>query len=393
MRVAEEANLRGINFVCTRSDLRDFKCTGPRFCVIARHSERLGWFVSVANVRECDEFGGEYGGSVVDMDTVPEKLTSPFRTKWIVPLILPIIVDTPDISNKNLRQAMSAYGKEHSLADSILQEARTEAKVQLFGIAEENVKYAEGMKSELEKDGHIVELMYTTRKETIRNVEHLVATNGTLDRDERSQFWSKWKTENYALLDNQLGFKTQAKQFVHGVFFMASFSQKTVPELQTLFMADACHLNFGKNTMFTCYGITANANMSPVGFAIIFGNENGDSWKEFWRYIVKTHPSINRADVTIVTDQDKGSMGAIEEILPAVGHFFCAWHRRKNIIKQCGGSSGRVPYSALWVYNKLMEFRSVEHFNKLRDRYFNLMDSRDLRYLNNILDHAQYPVK
>ena len=62
LRVAEEANLRGINFVCTRSDLRDFKCTGPRFCVIARHSERLGWLVSVANIRECDEFGGEHGG-------------------------------------------------------------------------------------------------------------------------------------------------------------------------------------------------------------------------------------------------------------------------------------------------------------------------------------------
>jgi len=93
------------------------------------------------------------------------------------------------------------------------------------------------------------------------------------------------------------------------------------------------------------------------------------------------HPSINRADVTIVTDQDKGSMGAIEEILLAAGHFFCAWHRRKNIIKQCGGSSGRVPYSALWVYNKLIECRSVEHFNKLRDRYFPLMDRRDLQYL------------
>jgi hypothetical protein len=86
-------------------------------------------------------------------------------------------------------------------------------------------------------------------------------------------------------------------------------------------------------------------------------------------------------------------MGAIEEILPAVGHFFCAWHRRKNIIKQCGGSSGRVPYSALWVYNKLIECRSVEHFNKLRNQYFPLMDHRDLQYLNNIDDHAQYPVK
>jgi hypothetical protein len=403
LRVAEEANLRGINFVCTRSDLRDFKCYGPRFCVIARHSERHGWHVSVANVRECDEFGGEYGG-VVDVDAGPEKLTSPFRTKWIVPLIMSIIVDSPAISNKNLRHALSAYGKEHSLTDSILQEARTDAKAQLFGSAEENVKYAEGMKAELEKDGHIVKLIYTNRKATLRTVEQLVvgeellrlknATNGTLDRDERHQFWSKWKSDNYALLVNQLGYKSQdSTRFLHGVFFTPSFTQKTVPELQTLFTADACHLNFGKYTMFTCYGITANANMSPVGFAIIFGNENGASWKEFWRFIVQTHPSINRANVTIVTDQDKGSMGAIEEILPAVGHFFCAWHRRKNIIKQCGGSSGRIPYSALWVYNKLIECRSVEHFNKLRDRYFPLMDRRDLQYINNIEDTAQYPVK
>jgi len=164
LRVAEEANLRGINFVCARSDLREIKCTGPRFCVIARHSERLGWFVSVANILECDEFGGEGGGCVVDMDAVPAKRTSPFRTKWIVPLILSIIVDSPTISNKNLRHALSAYGKKHLLTDSILQEARTDAKAQLFGIAADNVKYAEGMKLELEKDGHIVELMYMSRK-------------------------------------------------------------------------------------------------------------------------------------------------------------------------------------------------------------------------------------
>jgi hypothetical protein len=84
MRVVKEANLQGINFVCTRSDLRDFKCTGPRFCVIGRHLERLGWLVSVANIHECDEFGGD----VVDVDPILEKFTLPFRTKWIVPLIL-----------------------------------------------------------------------------------------------------------------------------------------------------------------------------------------------------------------------------------------------------------------------------------------------------------------
>ena len=145
LHVAEEANLRGINFVCTQSDLRDFKCAGPRFSVIARHLEHLGWHVSVANVCECDEFGG----SVADVDALPEKLTLPFWTKWIVLLILLIIVDTSTIPNKNLRQALSAYGKEHSLTNLILQEARTKAKAQLFGIAKDNVKYAEGMKSEL----------------------------------------------------------------------------------------------------------------------------------------------------------------------------------------------------------------------------------------------------
>ncbi len=39
MRVAKEANLCGINFVCKQSDIQDFKCTNVRFCVIAHQSE------------------------------------------------------------------------------------------------------------------------------------------------------------------------------------------------------------------------------------------------------------------------------------------------------------------------------------------------------------------
>jgi hypothetical protein len=79
-----------------------------------------------------------------------------------------------------------------------LQEARTEAKAQLFGVAEDNVKFAEGMKSELEKEGHVVELVYTNRKDTLKNIERLVVgeelirvkneTNGSLGKEERRQF-------------------------------------------------------------------------------------------------------------------------------------------------------------------------------------------------------------
>ena len=243
------------------------------------------------------------------------------------------------------------------------------------------MKFAEGMKSELEKEGHVAELVYTSRKETLKNVERLVVgeelirlkneTSGCLDREERRQFWSQWKMDHYALLVNQLGFKTQDSQFFHGVFFTPSFTKTTVPKLQTLFMADACHLNFGKYTLFACYGVTANANMSPVGFAIIFGNENGASWKEFWGFIHRTHPTMNRLNVTIVTDQDKGIMGAIAEVMTDCGHFFCAWHRRQ----------------------RLTECRSVDHFDHLCERYFPLMNPTDLQYLNKVNDASQYAVK
>jgi hypothetical protein len=86
-------------------------------------------------------------------------------------------------------------------------------------------------------------------------------------------------------------------------------------------------------------------------------------------------------------------MGAISAVMKDCGHFFCAWHHWQNIIKQCGGSIGQVPYSALWVYNRLMECRSVDHFNKLCERYFPHMNSKDLQYLNNVDDASQYTVK
>jgi hypothetical protein len=223
-----------------------------------------------------------------------------------------------------------------------LQEARTEAKSQLFGKSEENVQYTEGMKTYLERSGHIVKLGYTSRKETVWNVEHLVVSkdllrlkakdNSTLDKEGRSAYLNTWKKENYNLLVNQLGYKTSEGHFLHGVFYAPSFSKATVPELQTVFMADACHLNFGKYTMLLCYGVTANANMLPVGFVINFGNENASSWKEFWRFILCTHPLIDRGEATIISDQDKGIKSAIKEVLQSVGHFFCSWHRCKNIV-------------------------------------------------------------
>jgi hypothetical protein len=279
--------------------------------------------------------------------------------------------------NKNLKQFLSVYGKDHVLSDSILQEARSEAKAQLFGEADKNFQYSEGTKTYLQRSGHTVELKYTSRKETLCNIERLVVSeellhlkakdNSTLNKEGRRRFWDNWKEENYDLLVNQLGYKTAKGCFLHGEFYAPSFSKATVPELQTVFMAYACHLNFGKYTMFSCYGVTASSYMLPVDFTIIFGNENALGWKEFWQFILCMHPSINRGDVTIIFDQDKGIKSTIKDVLQSVGHFVCSWHRGKNIILQCGGAGGQVPYTALWLFNKLSECQSVAQWERERD--------------------------
>ncbi len=71
--------------------------------------------------------------------------------------------------------------------------------------------------------------------------------------------------------------------------------------------------------------------------------------------------------MTVITNQDKGIKSAIKEVPGLVGHFFCSRHRWKNIILQFGGAGGQVPYTALWLYNKLSERRLVVQWKREGD--------------------------
>ncbi len=228
--------------------------------------------------------------------------------------------------------------------------------------------------NELKAQGHIVHMKFTTRRETLKNIDRLVISeellrrkyldNSVLDANERKVFWNKWKNDHRKLIIEKLGRKGDCAHYLHGIYFTPLFAQQTVPELKRLLMADACHVDFGKHTLFSCYGITANGNMSPVGFAIVFGNENGSTWNKFWNFVKDIHPLLNLPVVTIVTDQDKGQKSAITTIMNKTGHFHCAHHRRGNIIKMCGSKSGTPLYSALWVHNPLVGCRTVEHIER-----------------------------
>jgi hypothetical protein len=118
--------------------------------------------------------------------------------------------------------------------------------------------------------------------------------------------------------------------------------------------------------------------MSPVAFAILFGNKNTSNWTKFWDYVLKLHPSMNSGDITIITKQDKGQQNAIARHLQRESHFHCAWHRQKNIIKMCRGGSGMTQYSALWMYNKLMRCPSPAKIEYTRTMYVKCMSAKDL---------------
>ena len=72
---------------------------------------------------------------------------------------------------------------------------------------------------------------------------------------------------------------------------------------------------------------------------------------------------------TIITDQDKGSLASIIELLPSAHLFLCAFHRRQNIVKKFGGGSVDVSATCSSVYNILMKCNSVASLEFMRTQY------------------------
>jgi hypothetical protein len=308
--ISKEANFCGIHYTVKKGNDCQLYCTGPGFLIYASHSVRKGRLVTRCEI--CDT------ESAIDTqpNTNQHGSCSPFRTIMIVPLIATTIAEMPMASNKVLRTILEPYKKAYCFTDNILQSSQTKARKLIFGVPLENVDYASFLKDELEKLGHFVLLSFTNQKETIKNIEKVIIADKVLCRKDahleglapnnRRAFVLKWMNDHSKILLQQLGWKSDDVSFLDRVLFAPSFVQKTIPHLQKTYMADACHLNFGKYTLFSCYGVTANYNMSPVAFAILFGNKNTSNWTKFWEYVLKLHPLMNSGDITIITNQDKG---------------------------------------------------------------------------------------
>ena len=195
---------------------------------------------------------------------------------------------------------MSPYANDYVLTDNILQDGRDIAKVERFGVPEDNVQFAHGVFTELNAMGHEVFFLYTDRSQTLKNVSAVVLLEElerkkkekmSMSRAERRNFLSNWMTDHDIFLNKALGSEGgTAFKFLTGILVAPLTRKAQVPILQDVIQADRAHMSFEKYTLFTAYGMTANANMSPLAYGIFFGNEDKANWSRFWAFVKRAHP-------------------------------------------------------------------------------------------------------
>ena len=84
---------------------------------------------------------------------------------------------------------MKPYAKDYALTDSVLQEARDNAKLELFGLADDNVCYARGVANQLHKLDHTVELVFGNRQEHQRKQLQLFCQKKWRDKKRQRKLW------------------------------------------------------------------------------------------------------------------------------------------------------------------------------------------------------------
>ena len=126
LRIAEEANLRCIKIKVERSDPTNLIIVGYDFYVSGSFSESAGWTAHIVVCREGDDLSKIPPSQRIDRidedDTSP--LRTPFKSKWLAPIIQSAVLDSPGVSYGSLREILKQYGNNYALTDSVLQIVR-----------------------------------------------------------------------------------------------------------------------------------------------------------------------------------------------------------------------------------------------------------------------------
>jgi hypothetical protein len=212
IRIAEEANYSGCQVTIGRSDLmrvQAFGRNGSSFEVKVYCSDKFGWRVSACNTRsseamnadvatevqeqaqagvvtkgvtvhECDDLFGEEGTADNNAETIAnntdtiESGRTPFKSRWLIPLLKTAIGETTNILNKHIRLLLAPYIKDKFLSASLLQNARTLSRRQIFGYPDDNVQFVHALVTEMQSRNHDVFLVTKNSTEVGKMLDEMI---------------------------------------------------------------------------------------------------------------------------------------------------------------------------------------------------------------------------
>jgi hypothetical protein len=158
----------------------NFIVVGINFYVSGTFSENAGWTAHIVVCRNGDnrlKIPPKDRIDRIDEDAHPEDaspLRTPFKSKWLFPIIQSAVLDTPGVSYGTLREILKQYGNNYTPTDSILQIGRDIAKNQLFGSAEIKLKYSSAVAARMRSLGHEVKLLFATRRQVLTSVSSVL---------------------------------------------------------------------------------------------------------------------------------------------------------------------------------------------------------------------------
>ncbi len=236
IQIAEEANFCGCQIAIVPSNNYQVYvrgCAGSLFQIKASCSIKLGWNVTTIETREVTKANNDPTDEIVydieeketdedeaslEEDDADGKVKAvrqrtPIKSRWIVHLLLNEIAEKPDMSDVEMKHVVSVYVKEKFITSSLLQNARTMARDEIFGDQATNVFFANGLVEKMKECGVDVKVLMKDWHQVLWMLEPVVPSDHMRKNKAEGKLMTKaekielssignWRTRRYKKMED-----------------------------------------------------------------------------------------------------------------------------------------------------------------------------------------------
>lgn len=313
-----------------------------------------------------------------------EESTSPsaYLPCMLSDIVVPLITsDISAVNFRSLQMALQPYVRR-ILPNYFLQRVKSAALNHLAKMDVQTLKILEGYVSALNLHGHSAKVFKKNGEESV-SIALSCARDAFLRRQSNVVKTKEiFDTESVRLELEQL--TNPDSSHLYGVVFVSSVAKKMVSKLVPVFQADAAHCtSVMRGSLLSLFGSDSNHRMVLLAIMLVCDNEKESVWSLFFDFVRENLQNVTWCNITVITDQDKGLIGAQNLMMPDVKRFFCSKHRSANV-----GKYGCVKSAEIFM--KCVNAARIDKCENLISQLS--QNSAGFRYINRIPHHLQFPV-